>query len=271
MKLIFFSKMLQEQTLPQLIQTAHDWQLDGYDLCVRPGFPVHPDNVGEALPEAARLMRSEGLDIPMITGHFDLLSPDHPTARPLLQAMQQADIHFLKLGYFSYKPWDMDYRQALVQAKKTLEAWEPLARAHDVRICYHSHSRQNIGLNGAALAHLFDGLDPACFGIYLDPAHLLIEGEDIATAIGMVKPWLALVALKDVALNRNVCANHGQTKPVWTRAGEGMVDWTYTFNCLKQAGFDGPCSVHCEFKATIPDNFPQNAAREIDFFRPFAH
>lgn len=271
MKLIFFSKMLQELTLPQLAETAHRWGLDGFDLCVRPGFPVCPDNVAEALPHAAALLRAEGLDIPMVTGHFDLLAPTHPTAEPLLAAMEQADIRHLKLGYFPYRPWEMDYRQALDSARRTLAAWEPLARRHHVRICYHSHSRQNLGLNGASLAHLFDGLDPDCFGVYLDPAHLLVEGEDPATAIGMVRPWLALIALKDVAITRAEQNGHGSPKPVWTLAGNGMVDWTHVFDALDKAGFDGPCSVHCEFRSAIPDHFHENAQREVDFFRTFVH
>lgn len=44
MKLIMFSKMLKEKSPVELVTLAKEWGLDGYDLCVRPGYAVNPDN-----------------------------------------------------------------------------------------------------------------------------------------------------------------------------------------------------------------------------------
>ncbi len=51
MKEIMFTKMLQDKTIPQLAQIAHEWGLDGFDLCVRPDYPVNPDNAYDELPK----------------------------------------------------------------------------------------------------------------------------------------------------------------------------------------------------------------------------
>ena len=50
MKLILFSKMLKDRSIDALADLAASLGIDGYDLAVRPGHPVNPDNVAAALP-----------------------------------------------------------------------------------------------------------------------------------------------------------------------------------------------------------------------------
>ena len=54
MKLVMFSKMLKEKSVEELAELAQELGIDGYDLAVRTGYPVNPDNAATALPEAAR-------------------------------------------------------------------------------------------------------------------------------------------------------------------------------------------------------------------------
>ena len=268
MKLIMFSKALKEKSPAELIALAKEWGLDGYDLCVRPGYPVSPDNAAEELPRVAGLFREAGLDIPMVTGNFDLLEPEHPTAEPILKAMDKAGVRLLKLGYFRYDPLKQDYMAEVERIRAALARWRSLARRYGVRICYHTHSDKCMGLNAASLAHLLAGFDPALIGAYMDPAHLAIEGEEFATAIGIIRPWLSLVAVKDVLLTRVVKNGHGAVKRDWVVAGEGVVDWTAVFDCLRREHYAGPVSVHCEFHVA-PEQFLPAAKREVAFFRTF--
>lgn len=270
MRLIMFSKMLKERSPSELISLAKQWDLGGYDLCVRPGYAVNPENAADELPRVAEMFRAQGLDIPMVTGNFDLLEPDHPTAEPLMNAMSEADIPFLKLGYFKYNPATQDYLAEVGRVRQVFLEWETLARRHGVRVCYHTHSNKCLGLNGAGLAHLLEGRDPELIGAYIDPAHLLVEGEDIDTALGMIKPWLSLVAVKDVLLTRVETEGHGSVTRDWVVAGRGMVNWTKVFACLRDHGYDGPISVHCEFE--VPDaEFLDTVGREIAFFNRFVN
>ena len=147
MQLIVFSKMLKQKSIAELIDLAQRHGYDGYDLAVRPGHPVNPDNAAAALPQAQAQMARAGLRIGMVTGNFDLLTADHPLAEPLLAAMDSADVRLLKLGYFKFEPETMDYWEQVESVRQALAAWEKLARVYNVKICYHTHSHYCMGLN----------------------------------------------------------------------------------------------------------------------------
>jgi len=266
MPLILFTRALQTHSPESLVELARRLQIDGYDLCVRPGHPVTPENAGEKLPRTVALFRQHGLAVPLVTAPTDLITADDPRATAILPAMDQADVRLLKIGYFRYDPAHQGYPDAVQQARRQLADWEKLARQHRVKICYHTHSGGFLGLNGAGLAHLLEGFDPACLGAYLDPGHLVIDGEQFPAAIGMVQDHLAAVALKDVLVTRREQADHGAQHPHWVKAGQGMVDWTTVAGTLRAAAFHGPLSVHAEFEST-PAEFPAALAREAAFFR----
>jgi sugar phosphate isomerase/epimerase len=266
MKLIVFSKAFKSETVAQLIARAHDYKFKGYDLCVRPGYAVNPDNVSQALPEAARQMRQAGLDIPMVTANFDLLRADHPTAAPILAAMDKADVRLIKLGYFMFDPLKQDYWKEVDRIREAFDGWQKLGRKYDVKVCYHTHSHLCMGLNCSMLAHLIRGFDPRFVGAYIDAGHMLVEGEEFPVGVAVVREHLSIIALKDVLLSRGVKGDHGTKEIAFVEAGKGMVDWTTVFAEIKRVGFDGPLSVHCEFHTT-PEEFPAGLRREAAFFQ----
>jgi len=266
MKLVAFSKMFKEKSIEQLVQWALQNRLDGYDLCVREGYPVNPQNVTEALPAAAQTMRAAGLDIPMITGEGNLLQPSDPTAEPIVAAMAEAGVPRLKLGYFRYNPLEMDYWAEVDKARAALESWQDLAAKYGVIIMYHTHSHRCLGMNCAALMHLLRGFDPACIGAYIDTGHMVIEGEEFAVGLGMVREYLAAVAFKDAMVWRKGENGHGVPERYFGPAGSGVVNWTQVFAELARIGFDGPLSVHCEFQVP-PERFEETARQEFAFFR----
>lgn len=267
MKLIAFSKHFKEKSPQELIAIAKQTGLDGWDLCVRPGYPVSPENAGTMLVEVNKMMQAEGLAIPMVTGNFDLLNIDHPTAKPTLEAMDKAGIRFIKLGYWMFDWNKEDYWRKVDTIRYALDAWQQVARTYNVRICYHTHSDRCMGVNAAALMHLLKGFDPKYIGAFIDPAHFVVEGEQFQFALAMVKEYLSLVALKDVLLTREESNGHGKMKLHWVGAPEGMVDWTTVFAELARVGFDGPMTVHCEFVKAEDPQFAQKVAAEIGFFR----
>lgn len=271
MKLILFSKILLGYTLPEMVAFAHDCKLDGFDLCVRPGFQVEPETILQKLPETADIMRSEGLDIPMVSGNFDLLTPDHPTAEATLKAMDKANIRLLKLGYFPFKPDVMDYLQEVHKCHDAIASWETLAARYNVKICYHTHSGFHMGMNAASLAHIMEGLNPAYFGAYADPGHFRVDGEHLKSAFAILKQWLSIVALKDVFIKSETQDGgpHPLAKNVWCRSAEGFVNWTECFNLLKNMNFQGPCTIHVEYKSETKQALLDNVKRDVAFFRQF--
>jgi sugar phosphate isomerase/epimerase len=266
MQLIVFSKFFRERTPAELAALAHKHGFDGWDLCVRPEYPVNPENAATALPEAVRLLKQEGVSLPQVTGNFDLLAPDHPTAEPILAAMEQAEVRLLKLGYYTFDPATQDYWAEVDRVRRLFAGWQELGEKYGVKIMYHTHSQRCLGLNCAALMHLLQGCDPRYMGAYIDPAHMLVEGEEFALGVAMVEKYLSSVALKDVALGRTATTTHGRAVPDWTPAGQGMVNWTAVFATLVSRGFAGPLSVHCEYEFP-PEESEQALHGEVQFFR----
>ena len=97
MHLIVFSKLLKDHSISQLIDLAHAHGFDGYDLCVRPGYPVSPEDAALTLPAAVRRMDAAGLSVPLVTGPTNLTDPRQPGAENLLAALGAAvrarDVH----------------------------------------------------------------------------------------------------------------------------------------------------------------------------------
>ncbi len=265
-KLILFSKLFKDFKVEELITLAREAGVDGYDLCVRPGYPINPDNAAGELVKAVKKFKQAGLEVPMATGNFDLLYPEHPTAEPILSAMDKADVRLLKLGYYFFDPIKQDYWQEVDRIRKGFERWSVLAKKYNVKICYHTHCNRCMGLNGSALAHLLRGFDPKYFGAYMDPCHLAIEGEEFAFAIAIMKDYLSILGLKDTLINR--AEKNGQSSKAthMVRAGEGVVEWPTVFADLARVKFTGPLSVHCEFEVPPAELMPA-VKSEVKFFR----
>jgi len=265
LKLIVFSKMLKELGISELIKFAKDEEFSGYDMAVRPGYPVNPHNVATALPEAAKRFRDEGLDIPMVTGDTGVLLPNSEGER-LVASMADADIRKLKLGYFKFVPTEMDYWVEVEKAREALGGWQELSKQYGVKICYHTHSQRCLGLNAGTLSHLLTGFDPEHIGAFLDAGHLRAEGEEFDVAVSIVRDYLSMVAVKDFLLERIDKSNHGSVRRRVVEAGQGMCDWTAIFEELKRIKFDGPVSIHCEFEVDQDEMFSA-IKREVTFFK----
>ncbi|NLS76837.1 MAG: sugar phosphate isomerase/epimerase [Chloroflexi bacterium] len=267
MKLVLFSKGLQDHDVAALIERGHELGVDGYDLAVRPGYVVSPDNVTEMLPAAVRRLGEAGLVVPLVTASTDLVSPEHPTAKPIIAAMGKAGVPLLKLGYFRFDPRTQDYWEEVDKARRALDGWQELGRAHGVKVCCHTHSGPYLGNNGAALMHLLRGRDPQLIGAYLDPAHLALEGGPFAVELNMARRYLSLVALKDPIRFREDHGDEGGLGREIVEAGQGMVRWSEVLAELARVGYRGPFSVHGEFKAPDQPIYLAACKREVAYFR----
>ena len=181
--------------------------------------------------------------------------------------MDAADVRLLKLGYFAFDPVRENYWAAVERTRTALAGWSELAARYRVKVCYHTHSRGNLGLNAGMLAHLLRGFDPARIGAYLD--------EQFATGAAIIADHLAIIGLKDALLlreQRNAGAaqgaalTHGVPAIRWVEAGAGMVDWSAVRATLQWLAFTGPLSIHCEYEDP-PGGHPAAMEREVTFFR----
>ena len=134
-----------------------------------------------------------------------------------------------------------------------------------MKICYHTHSIRDLGMNASALMHLIQGFDPQRIGAFIDPLHFVIEGEEFATGANMVQDYLSIVALKDVLLTRGEKDGHSTVQFEVVPCGAGMVDFNNVFSTLSHFNFQGPLTVHCEFEQAQGEEFLRLSKTDASF------
>jgi sugar phosphate isomerase/epimerase len=241
MRYVYFTKMLQTLDLAGVIAFLQGAGLDGADLAVRPGHPVTPDNAATELPKAAKSFQDAGLSIGLVTAPTNLNDPNTDAARILFDACGKAGIPAVKIGYFPYKD---RFDATLAEARTRLAGFAKLAARTGIRACYHTHSGNYIGNNGAGLRLLLQELDPHHVSAFLDTGHTAINGGPFRMEADLVRPWLALVAIKDMHWRKVKESWQVEVVPV----GEGIVRWNEVGQGLKEGKFNGTVSLHGEYE-----------------------
>jgi sugar phosphate isomerase/epimerase len=242
---IMFTKHLEGWYLGQIIDGLKRGGVEGADLCVRPGYPVTPENAPKELPAAAKRFADEGLCIPLITTPGDFISADVDYAAPLFDACAEAGVKLVKLGY-----WFMEadgYWPTIDLCRKRLEGLAKLAEKTGVKPIVHNHSGASMGLNSSSVMNIVKGFDPKHVGVFSDVGHLSIVGEPYAMAFSIVKEYIAAVAFKDLVRQRFMQDGKAfWAIDVWPM-GMGYGDFPLVMRLLKEMEFGGPISFHCEY------------------------
>jgi sugar phosphate isomerase/epimerase len=244
---VMFTKHLKRTgglDLPTAADRLVEWGFDGADLTVRPGGYVDPTEVDveAALPEAVETFESRGLRVPMAT--TGVTGADEAAAEPTFRAAAASGIDRLKLGYWRYDGFGT-IRDGLDAMADDLEGLAALGEEYGVTPCVHIHSGAYLSAEAGILWSLLCEFDPDRLGAYLDPGHMAVEGGDGGWEQGMdlLSEHARLLAVKDFAWER--------TGDGWTRTAaeldEGLVPWERAFENLRQAGYDGPVSIHGEY------------------------
>lgn len=241
--LCIFSKHLADLNYDELGRVAKDLGFDGVDLAVRPGGHVLPERAASDLPRAWEAIRAHGLSLPMIT--TGLLGPGDPAARPTLSTAARLRIPFYKSGYWRYK--DVDVERRLAEVKEATRGLVELGKQYGVTLGMHNHSGDYFGAAVWDTRMVLEGLDPRWAGYYYDPAHATIEGGLYGwlLSLRLALPRLKMVAIKDFLWEKAA----GRWRVQWVPLGEGMVNWPEFFAVLAKSGFQGPISLHLEYKA----------------------
>jgi sugar phosphate isomerase/epimerase len=260
MRYVYFTKTLKDLDVKGLVGFCKELGLDGVDLAVRPGYPVHPDNAATALPEAAKAFADAGLIIGLATAATTLTDPGSKAAVALFEACAKAEVPAVKIGYFPYKaPFD----DVLKEARTRMAGFARLAEKTRVKACYHTHSGYNIGCNAATLRMLLQDLDPHHVGAFFDTGHTAVNGGPARMELDLVRPWLSLVAIKDMVWEKQ----KGGWKYRVAPAGEGIVNWGDVAAGLKECKFNGTVSVHGEYETADLDERRKLARQELDLLK----
>lgn len=266
MQFVMFTKHLEGLDLPQIIEGLKSAGMSGADLCVRPGYPVNPENVKTALPEAAKQFADEGLSIPMVTTPGDFTEPDMDYAESLYEACGEVGVKHLKLGYWHWKP-DMRYWEEVDRVRSLLEGFQELSEKSGVQTVVHNHSGRSMGLNSSSVMNLVKGFDPKHVGVFADAGHLSVCGEPIDMALDIVRDYLALIAFKDLMRERRVQNGKASWQVRVVPLGSGFVEWETLLSTLKAMKFDGVVTMHSEYSGCPPETVIDLARIDLRFIK----
>ncbi len=259
MKFIMFTKHLQGLDIPGIIEALHSAGVEGADLCVRPGYPVNPENAEKELPAVAKQFADEGLSIPLVTTPGDFLDPEKADTQRVYAACGEAGVANIKLGYWRCSKEGGGYLAEVARIRKLLEGFQSLSEKNGVRTCIHNHSGNTMGLNSSSVMNLVKGFEPRYVGVFADAGHLSMVGEPIDMALDIVEEYLAVMAFKDMMRLPGV--RGGKV----IRMGEGFVDWETTLRTLKAINFDGPISFHSEYSGEPVESVIDLARIDVRF------
>ena len=99
--------------------------VEGADLCVRPGYPVNPENAEKQLPAAAKQFADEGLSIPLVTTPTSFLNPEDPDVQRVYAACGDAGVANLKVGYWHWSKEDGGYWALVDRIRAALDGSKP--------------------------------------------------------------------------------------------------------------------------------------------------
>ncbi len=123
MKYIMFTKHLESMVIDQIIEALLSVGVNGADLCVRPGYPVNPDNVLKALPAAAKQFTQNNLSIPLVTSPGNFLDPMVDETVRVYEACQEAGVENIKIGYWKWSV-GTDYWQEIDRLRGVLDQFQ---------------------------------------------------------------------------------------------------------------------------------------------------
>src|SRR5438105_11807581 len=96
MQLIYFTKFLKGYSPEKVGETAKALGFDGLDLAIRTGQCVNPENVAEALPQAIKIWRGQGLTVPLATLNGNAIDPRDKQLETIFAACAESNVRLLK-------------------------------------------------------------------------------------------------------------------------------------------------------------------------------
>jgi len=271
MQLLMFSKMLKEVgklSVDEAGDRIAEMGFDGVDLTVRPGGHVLPEEVIGKLPEAVDILKSKDLTVPMIT--TGITDAKEKYAEDIFRIASRCDVKFLKLGYWPYEGFGK-LKEQIESVRVRLKGIQDLSKRYGITAAIHIHSGNSLSANPAVVWMLLQDYDPDYLGAYIDPGHMAVEGSLSGWRMGMdlLSQHIRMVAVKDFGWFQERDEKTGKKR--WrldlVPLGDGLVPWPQVFTYLQQIKFDGPVSVHSEYKNLDLEELIQQTKKDLIYLK----
>jgi len=248
-----YTEHFQKLPIPEVCRVFKQIGVDGLDLTVRPGGHIEPRNAKRELPLAGKTAKQHGLKIMMLT---TAITTPNQQATDILTACRDLGIAKIKLGYHRAGEFG-NLSRRMDEVRKSLATIADFAAPFGVLPCVHVHSGPTIPSNGFVLHQLIKDLPPDRIGAYLDSYHMTITGGNGGwrQAVETLKPWIALVALKNFKWHAQKRDDIGQQR--WTtdycRLADGIAPIPDFIRTVQQAGYKGFYTLHTEYRQPVKE------------------
>ncbi|MCL4508761.1 MAG: sugar phosphate isomerase/epimerase [Chloroflexi bacterium] len=226
--------------IPVLASYVQQLGFGGVELPVRPGYPVNPDNVESALPQAVKQFQEHGLAIASIAGATDerTITACGAAGVPVIRACISI-------------PKDRNYLEYETEAQREYAALIPALAQARVTIGVQNHCGRDVA-NAMGLRHFLEPFDRKHVAAVWDPAHCALQGEIPELAIDMVWSHLCMVNLKNAYWLRTNGpeAEYALYKHYWTSGRQGLCPWPTVVRLLKERHYSGPVCLTAEYSDT---------------------
>jgi sugar phosphate isomerase/epimerase len=227
--------------------------LGGIDLTVREGGHVEPKNLSTDLPKAVDAARKAGLEMSMISTR--LCDGADNDAKPILEMAGKLAIPYCRVGYHRYD-FKSNPKEQLPKFADELKSLTDIAAANNVVLGYHNHSGEaNVGSSVWDLDWLIEKVNSPFFGSNLDIGHAKVEGGFGSWEVNtrLIAPKAKMAAVKDFRWKGD--------KPEWCPLGTGIIPLNDFLTICRTAGFQGPISLHFEYKTASKEELYKEIAQ----------
>jgi sugar phosphate isomerase/epimerase len=236
-----FVKPWKSLQLPELASHVRRLGFEWIELPVRPGFLCEPESIEQSLPEVARVLREEGVNVLNITTALPL------SDERLYASSVSAGIHMNRVMFNRQE--GENYWEAEQRARAQLDTALPFCEKYDYQIGVQNHSGGYVPVNAMGMHHLVKDYEPRYVGAIWDPAHNALEGEDPEPALDMVSSHLCVVNLKNAFWQRenDPEAEEARWRVTWAPGRQGRASWPRVATKLKLMSYQGPLCLSAEY------------------------
>ena len=236
-----FSKPLDKYDFDFMCECVEKSGIGGFDLTVRKGGKIEPENVERELPELIEKAKKHNLSIDMIVS--DITSASDPYAENVLKTASAAGVKYYRLGWLDYNDKE-EVWETVLKYKSQFRGIAELNRKYGIHGGYQNHAGKFIGAPVWDLHELLDDLPVEYIGSQYDVRHGMVEGA-YTWILGMrlIAKHIKTLAVKDFTW-KDV---NGKPETITVPLGEGMVRWDQYFQTVKDYNITGPITLHVEY------------------------
>ena len=236
-----FNKPLQHMSYEEQAKLVAEIGFAGIEGTVRPGGHVEPKNVERDLPKQIEALKKHGVEMTLMTSAINNI--DEADNRLVLKTAAK-----LGVKQFRMQPYRYDYKlpipDQLENFRKTYKELITFCDDLNIRPLYQNHAgAKYFGASLWDLYLLMKDEPKDQVGICFDIRHATAEGGlSWPTEFHLMKPFFGMVYCKDFLWDKE------KRKPFNVPLGTGMVDYPVFFSMLRKINYDGPISLHMEYK-----------------------